>query len=278
MTKAASELKVTPSALSHRLKFVEQQIGLRLFNRTTRSIALTVAGEQFLKRLQPAFDEIDLAMEYLNFYKEKPSGSIRINAGKPAIQLTLLALINEFLKLYPEIDIEIISDHAPIDIVSQGFDAGVRFGEVLEKDMIAIPLGKPIRSVIVGTPDFFEKHPKPQDPYQLKNLPCINLRFSNGKIYKWEFKKQNHIIEIEVQGKLILDDVGLIATAALQGHSLAYVFEGLVQDQINQGALVTVLTDWYPHYSSLYLYYPSRQQLPYAMKVFIEFIRQNNSL
>ena len=273
LSRAAVELGLTPSALSHALRGIEERLGLRLFNRTTRSVALTEAGERLFSRIEPAFRDIGDALEDLNHFRGKPSGSLRITAGRSPAHLVLLPIVARFLQAYPEVKVDIIDDDALVDIVAGGFDAGVRFGERLEKDMVAIPIGPAMRSVVVGSPEFFKKHPKPRHPKDLTGIPCIRHRFPSGAIYRWEFQRRGVKLETQVDGPLTLGDVGLMADAALYGAGLAYVFEDMVAEHVAAGRLVQVLDDWCPRYPGFYLYYPSRRQVPAVLKAFIEFVQ-----
>ncbi|RWR00942.1 transcriptional regulator [[Pantoea] beijingensis] len=274
MSRAAVELGVTPSALSHALRNIEERLGLRLFNRTTRSIALTDAGNRLFTRLKPAFRDIDDALEDLNQFRDTPSGTLRINAGRPATQIVLLPLISEFIAQYPQVDVEIDANNTRVDVVSEGFDAGVRFGETVDADMVAIPIGGYMRSAVVATPAFFTRYPVPLHPKDLLGIPCVRLRFSNGSLYRWEFEKEGVKLDNEVNGPITLNDMGLTVEAALYGGGIAYAFEKLVTAPLADGRLVRVLEDWCPSYPGLYLYYPSRRQLPTVLKAFVDFIRE----
>jgi DNA-binding transcriptional LysR family regulator len=272
-SRAAVELGLTPSALSHAVRTLENRLGVRLFNRTTRSVGLTEAGERLFARLKPAFRDIDDALEDLNNFREKPSGNLRITAGRQAAELVLLPMAGRFLEAYPDVKLEIVTDDALVDVVAQGFDAGVRFGIRLEADMVSLPIGSTLRSVVVGSAEFFRKHPVPQKPEDLHGLPCIRHRFPSGTLYRWEFERGGITQEIEVDGPLTLGDVSLMVGPALQGVGMAYVFEDMVKTQIADGSLVQVLGDWCPYYPGLHLYYPSRRHVPAALKAFIEFAR-----
>ncbi|MCY1289470.1 HTH-type transcriptional regulator PgrR [compost metagenome] len=276
-SRAAIELGLSPSALSHALRALEERLGVRLFNRTTRSVALTEAGERLYARIRPAFRDIDDALDDLNQFRDTPSGTLRINAGRAAAQLVLLPLAARFLEVFPDVTLEISSDDALVDVVSGGFDAGVRFGERLEADMVSLPIGPYMRSVVVAAPAFFERHPLPHKPQDLHGLPCIRHRFPSGNLYRWEFERGGLRTEIEVNGPLTLGDVGLMVGPALQGVGLAYVFEDMVTEHIAAGRLVQVLEDWCPYYPGLHLYYPSRRQVPAALKAFIEFARASRA-
>ncbi|MEK0246850.1 LysR family transcriptional regulator [Raoultella sp. BAC10a-01-01] len=272
MSRAAKELGVTPSALSHFLRNIETRLGFRLFNRTTRSIALTDVGLHLFTRLTPIYQNIDDVLDELNTFRSTPSGVLRINAGRPSVQMVLLPIISRFIAAYPEIHIEIAAEDALVDVVSGGFDAGIRFGESLDADMNIIPIGPAMRSAVVATPEFFKRHSFPQHPQDLNSLPCIRLRFPGGKMYRWEFEREGETIDMDVMGPVTLDDMGLIAEASLSGYGLAYVFEELVKTCLVDGRLIRVLQDWCPQYPGLYLYYPGRHQQPAALKSFINFI------
>ncbi|MGP6428496.1 MULTISPECIES: LysR family transcriptional regulator [Pseudomonas] len=272
-SRAAVDLGLTPSALSHSLRALENRLGVRLFNRTTRSVALTEAGERLYARLKPAFRDIEDALEDLNHFRDKPSGNLRITSGRQACELVLLSIASEFLKIYPDIRLEVVESDALLDIVASGFDAGVRFGNRLEADMVSMPIGPNLRSVVVGSPGFFERHPAPQKPEDLHALPCIRHRFPSGSMYRWEFERGGIEQEVEVNGPLTLGDVSLMIGPALQGLGLAYVFEDMAREHLASGRLVQVLADWCPYYPGLHLYYPSRRHIPAPLKAFIDFAR-----
>lgn len=273
--KAASvALGVTPSALSHGLRGIEERLGLRLFNRTTRSVALTEAGERLFARVGPAFRDIEDALEDLNSFRGRPAGTLRFNAARQSSRLAMLPIVTRFLAAYPDVRIELDINDGLIDMVSAGFDAGVRFGETIAADMITVPVGPRHRSAVVASPDFFRKHRKPARPNELSQLPCIRYRFWGGALYRWEFERGGIELAIEVDGPLTLNDQDLMVDAALDGAGLAYVFEAQVEDLIAQKRLVRVLADWCPAYPGFYLYYPSRRQLPAALRAFIDFARE----
>lgn len=272
--RAADELGCTASALSHSLKGLESRLDLRLFNRTTRSVALTEAGERLLSRIAPAFRDIDDAVDDLNELRGAPIGRLRFNTARASARMVLLPLVAQFLKAHPRISVEIAIDNDFVDVVSQGFDAGVRFGEVIAKDMIAVPLGPSQRSAIVAAPALFEQHSVPLAPDQLRGLPCIGLRFGSGRLYAWEFERGGVELSVEVEGPLVVGDQDLMVDAALMGAGIAYAFEDQASEHVRAGRLVRVLEDWCPYYKGLYLYYPSRRQLPAALRAFIDFARQ----
>ncbi|WP_447784711.1 LysR family transcriptional regulator [Pseudomonas germanica] len=275
-SKAAIELGLSPSALSHSVKALENRLGVRLFNRTTRSVALTEAGERLYARLKPAFRDIDDALEDLNHFRDKPSGNLRITSGRQACELVLLPIASEFLQVYPDIRLEVVESDALLDIVANGFDAGVRFGDRLEADMVSLPIGPTMRSVVVGSPAFFERYAAPQKPEDLHGLPCIRHRYPSGSMYRWELERGGIAQEIEVNGPLTLGDVSLMVGPALQGLGLAYVFEDMVSEHLASGRLLQVLADWCPYYPGLHLYYPSRRHVPAALKAFIDFVRNRH--
>lgn len=246
---------------------------MRLFNRTTRSVGLTEAGERLRGRIAPAFRDIDDALEDLNAFRDTPTGTLRLNAGRAPAEYILLPLVARFLAAYPAICIEIVADNALVDIVSGGFDAGVRFGEVLAQDMVAVPLGPPQRSAYVASPEFFRRFPKPRTPEDLKILPCVRFRFASGRFYEWEFERDGVRSSVEVEGQLTLDDPALAVRAAIDGAGIAFAFESQVEEFVAQGRLVRVLEDWCPQYAGFHLYYPSRRHVPAPLRAFIDFSR-----
>lgn len=273
-SKAAVELGLTPSALSHSVKALENRLGVRLFNRTTRSVALTEAGERLYARLKPAFRDIDDALEDLNHFRDKPTGNLRITCGRQACELVLLPIASEFLQTYPDIRMEVVESEALLDIVAGGFDAGVRFGDRLQADMVSLPIGPAMRSVVVASPAFLERYPAPQKPEDLRDLPCLRHRYPSGTLYRWEFERDGIAQEIEVNGPLTLGDVSLMVGPALQDLGLAYVFDDMVSEHLASGRLIQLLADWCPYYPGLHLYYPSRRHVPAPLKAFIDFARE----
>jgi DNA-binding transcriptional LysR family regulator len=271
--RAADELGVTPSALSHALRSLEERLDLRLVNRTTRSVALTEAGELLFARVAPAFRDIDDALDDLNNYRGATVGTLRLNAAHVSTEIVLLPIVTQFLTAHPGVNVEIVVDNSLADMVSEGFDAGVRFGEKLAQDMIAVPIGGRQRSAIVASPSFFERNPKPVTPQQLKDIPCIRFRFESGRFYAWEFERGGIELSVDVNGPLTLGNQSLMLQAALDGMGLAYAFEAQIETLVADGRLVRVLEDWCPYYSGFYLYYPSRRQMPAPLRAFIDFVR-----
>jgi len=270
---AATELGVSPSALSHALRSIEERLDIRLINRTTRSVALTEAGARLFERISPAFRDIDDALEDLNSFRGRPAGRLRINAARQSTQLVLLPIVAKFLKVFPDINVEIVVNDALIDMVAAGFDAGVRFGETIAADMIAVPIGPRHRFAVVGSPGYFKTHTPPLTPHDLKNLPCVRYRFTSGTLYRWEFERGGIELDIDVEGPLTLNDQDLMLDAALDGVGLAFVFEAQAEELIAKRKLVRVLADWCPAYPGFFLYYPSRRQLPAALRAFVDFAR-----
>jgi DNA-binding transcriptional LysR family regulator len=271
--RAAIELGLTPSAVSHALRTLEERLEVRLVNRTTRSVALTEAGTRLRDRLQPAFRDIDDALEDLNRYRDTPMGTLRFNAASASAKLVLMGYVTEFLARHPSIRIEIVAQGAMVDVVAEGFDAGLRFGEVIAADMIAVPIGPRLRSAVVATPAFFERHARPATPHDLLRLPCIRYRFDNGSDYRWEFERGGVEPQIAVDGPLTVNEQELMLQAALAGTGIAYVFEGIAAAEVAAGRLVRVLEDWCPYYPGIFLYYPSRRQMPAALRAFVDFVR-----
>jgi DNA-binding transcriptional LysR family regulator len=272
--KAANELGVTPSALSHALRALEETLDVRLLNRSTRSVAPTEAGQRLLARVSPAFRDIEDALEDLNAFRGSPNGNLRINAARASTEIILLPLVTRFLDAYPGVNVEIVVNNALVDMVSEGFDAGVRFGNVIAQDMIAVPLGGAQRSAYVASPEFFQRHPKPRIPRELNGLPCIRLRFESGRYYEWEFERDGVEVSVQANGHLTLGEQDLAIQAALDGAGIAFAFEAQVKDLVEQGRLVRVLDDWCPYYPGFYLYYSSRRQLPATLRAFVDFCQR----
>lgn len=272
---AATERGVSSSVMSQTMGALEQALGLRLLNRTTRSIAVTEAGERLLERLGPALDDIRLALVELDQLREKPSGTLRINAPGPAVDHVLCPIAFAFMEAHPEVKIEIVSDAAIVDIVSQGFDAGVRFGKQLAQDMIAVPLGRPLRYAIVASPKYLQRYRPPEAPSDLMSHNCIRRRFPGGAIATWTFEKQGDSVEIVPEGRLTLSSAHQELQAALAGQGIAHVFEEYARSAIKDGDLVDLLTDWSPRLPSWFLYYPNKRHSSAAMQAFLEFVRRS---
>lgn len=242
--KAAVELNVSPSALSHTLRALEDRLGVRLLNRTTRSVAPTVAGERLLARLAPALLDIQGALEEVNDFRASPIGTLRINSPRSAAELVLLPLLTRFLTLHPGMKVDLVTDDALVDIVAEGFDAGVRFGESLQQDMVAIPLGPPQRMIVVASPGYVATCGAPENPRELTRHRCICRHFPSGAAYRWEFARGNERLEIDVDGALTMRDLSLMVRAAEDGMGLAYVFAPYATAGLAAGRLVQLLDEW----------------------------------
>jgi DNA-binding transcriptional LysR family regulator len=273
-TRAAAQLGVSPSALSHTIRALEERLGVRLLTRSTRSVAPTEAGERLFLTVGPRFDEIDAELAGLSEYREKPAGTIRITAGDHAAKAVLWPKIERLLPQYPDIRIEINVDHTFTDIVAQRYDAGVRLGEQVAKDMIAVRIGPDLRMAVVAAPSYFAKRPPPKTPQDLTDHNCINLRLPTlGGLYAWEFEQGERELKVRVDGQLVFNDASQMLTAALAGSGLAYLMEDVAQPYIASGALERALEDWCPPFQGYHLYYPSRRQSSPAFAVLVEALR-----
>jgi len=273
-TRGAARLGVSPSALSHTIRRLEGRLRIQLLARSTRSVSTTEAGERLLARLGPAIEEIANAVEDLGRLRDRPSGHVRITASRSAARMVVTPMLSRFAQNYPEIVVEILIDPSLTNIVAQRFDAGIRLGESLEKDVVAIPVTGPLRMAVVGSPQYFASHPAPSTPRDLGQHRCINFRLpSAGTIYKWEFEQRRHKMEVGVEGPLISGDEGIVTDAALAGVGLAYLIEDQVAPLLKAGALSRVLEDWCPPFPGFFLYYPGRRQVSPALAAFIDAIR-----
>jgi len=273
-TKAAAKLGVSQSALSHTIRELEARLGVRLLTRTTRSVSPTEAGERLLHTLVPRFEEIDAELAALSELREKPAGTIRITATEYAVDSLLWPKLAKFLVRYPDIKVELFNDPALTDIVAQRFDAGVRIGEQVAKDMIAVRIGPDLRMAVVGAPSYFKKRAEPQKPQDLIGHDCINLRLSTlGGLYAWEFEKGGRELKVRVEGQLVFNGSAQMLNAALAGFGLAYVPEELAQPYLAKGRLRRVLADWCPRYPGYHLYYPSRRQSSAGFALLVDALR-----
>lgn len=271
---AAAALEVSPSALSQAIRTLEARLGVRLLNRTTRSVSLTEAGQAYLLRIGPAIAEMLEAGEQLHALQGRPSGILRINAARIAVAVALQPLLPGFLKAYPHVHVELTNDEGYVDIVEGGFDAGVRLGESVHKDMIVVPLGGPITVAVVGAPAYFKRHPAPMHPDELASHNCVRFRFSgSGAIFKWEFAVDGRTVEYEIGGNLTITDSLFSIDAALDGVGLAYTFEDLALPHIKTKALKRVLQPYSPTFPGFYLYYPSRRQQSSKLKALVDYVR-----
>lgn len=273
-TKAAAQLGISQSALSHSMRALEARLGLRLLTRTTRSVAPTEAGERLLASINPHFDQLEEDLAALNEMRERPAGTIRITTAEHAAEAILWPKLAEFLPKYPDIKVEIAIEYGLIDIVAERFDAGIRLGEQVAKDMIAVRIAPDMRMAVVGSPDYFSSRTMPVIPQDLTDHQCINLRLPTyGGIYAWEFEKEGRELKVRVEGQLTLSRIPQILTAALAGFGLAYVPEEAALPHITDGRLVRVLEDWCDPFSGYHLYYPSRRQASPALAVLVEALR-----
>lgn len=273
-TRAAAQLGVSQSALSHTIRALESRLGLRLLTRTTRSVSPTEAGERLLHKVAPRFEEIEAELTALSELRDKPAGNIRITAGDHAISTILWPKLSPLLAEYPDIGIELSIDYGLTNIVAQRFDAGVRFGERLEKDMIAVPIGPDARMLVVGAPAYFARHPKPQTPRDLIGHNCIHMRMPTyGGLYVWEFEQDGRELNVNVQGQLVFNAVQPMLEAALGGFGLGYLLEDMVRPHIEAGRLLPVLEDWSPPFAGYHLYYPNRRRSSQAFSLVVDALR-----
>lgn len=270
---AALDLGVSTTALSNAIGQIERQLGVRLFNRTTRSVALTDAGHSFVERVGPALTDIHEAMEAVRSQQEVPSGTLRINAFPSAAREIMVPLILAFLRTHPLVHIDLVTEGRLIDVVGEGFDLGVRSADLVPSDMIAIPLRGPRRFAVVATPEYFERHAKPRVPADLHGHPCIRVRLPNGMLYRWHFERNGESVLINVDGPITLDEASLARMAVLDSVGIGFFMESDVRDEIAASRLVRVLEDWTPPLAPLALYYPSRRNPSAAFRAFIDLAR-----
>lgn len=274
-TAAAAELEVSPSALSQSIRQLESRLGVRLLNRTTRSVSLTEAGEAYLARVGPALGQVIEAGEELNVLQGRPAGTLRLNAARISTAMVLQPMLAGFLQRNPHVQLELVNDEGFVDIVEKGFDAGVRMGESLHRDMVAIPLGGPVKVAVVASPDYLQRVPAPRYPDDLARHNCVRFRFAGtGAIYKWEFQVNGGLAEYEVKGNLTIGDTLFGVEAALEGVGLAYTFEQLAAPHIRTKRLKRVLTAFSPTFPGFYLYYPSRHDQPTKLRALIEYAKR----
>jgi DNA-binding transcriptional LysR family regulator len=274
-TRAAAKLGMTQSALSQIVRNLEERIGVRLLNRTTRSVTPTQAGERLFSSIGPKFSEMDADLAALSELREKPAGTIRLTAGEYAASEILFPALAQLLPKYPDINVEVIIDYGLTNIVAQQVDAGIRPGELVAKDMIAVRISPDLRMAVVGTPSYFLARKRPKAPQDLPSHNCLNLRLPThgGSLYAWEFEKNGRELNVRVEGQLVFNSAGLLLEGALKGLGLAYLTEGHVQPFISQGRLERVLTDWCPQFSGYHLYYPSRRQPSPAFSLLVDALR-----
>ena len=273
-TRAAAKLGTSQSSLSHTIRRLEARLGVRLLTRTTRSVAPTEAGERLLATLRPALDSISTQLVSLSELRDKPAGSIRITAPEHAAQTVLWPTLERLLSDYPDVHVEVSIDSSLTDIVTERFDAGVRLGEALAKDMIAVRIGPDLRMVVVGSPAYFKKRPIPRTPRDLAEHQCINRRLlSGGGLHAWDLEKEGREVRVRVDGQLIFDNANMIVRAATAGFGLAFVMQDRVREHLTSGRLRRVLEDWCPSFAGYHLYYPSRREPSAAFTLLVEALR-----
>lgn len=275
-TRAAAELDVSASALSQSVRALEVRLGVRLLNRTTRRVGLTEQGRRFLQQVAPGLQQIDAAFADLDFLRDRPAGTLRINLPAIAAEQLICPRLPAFLARYPDVTVELYADRTLADIVAGGFDAGIRLGESLARDMVAVPLGPPQRQRIVATPDYFARHGVPGNPAELIGHECIRWRRSDTRIQPWEFSRDGRDFQVEVAGRLVVNDSAVALSALRCGAGLAQVFAWQVADDVASGRLQSVLDAWQAPFPGWYIYYPAREQMPPKLRVFIDHLRESS--
>jgi DNA-binding transcriptional LysR family regulator len=272
--RAANELGLSTTAVSNAVAGLETRLGVRLFHRTTRSVSLTEAGEHFVARVTPALSEIRGAMDETTRNRLSPIGTLRLNASLGAARMVFAPIVLTYLGRYPDMKVEIVTEGRMVDIVAEGFDAGIRLSETVPQDMVRIPIDGDLQMAVVGSPAYFSRFPVPASPADLARHPCVRARFPSGAPSRWEFSRLGEPMTIEASGPLTLDDPGLMREAALAGAGLAYLADWYVRDDLAAGRLVRVLEDWTPSYPGLALYYPPGRQLPAGLRAFVDLIHE----
>ena len=278
-TRAAADVGVTPSALSHAIRKLEARLGVQLFHRTTRSVATTAEGERLLIEIQPALSAVRAAVESLNQVRPRPAGRVRISAHRPAVGNTVLPRMVSFAEAYPDIEVEVVADDAMIDIVANRFDAGIRHGHLLDRDMVSIRIGTPDRIAVVASPDYLARHPAPETPADLSKHRCIHYRYrSSGRLHRWQFEKKGRPLPpMDLPGALVLGDIDLLMEAATLGVGVASVSEKRARPLIERGALVGLLEAWCPGLPADHLYYPAHRGTTAALRAFIDHVKSPSS-
>ncbi|AKU96279.1 Transcriptional regulator, LysR family [Labilithrix luteola] len=273
-TAAAAALRVTPSAVSQSVRALEERLGVRLLQRTTRSVGLTEAGERFVSRLKPALDDVQAAFESLNELRDRPAGLLRLTVPRVVYEQVVDPIVPAFLAAYPEIRLDVSINDAFVNIVEEGFDVGIRLGEMLDREMVAMKIGGDQRMAVVGSHAYFAVRGKPKHPRELLTHDCINYRsISRGAVYRWEFTVNGEDIDIGVEGRFVANDVRAMVNAALEGVGLAYVFESVVREHLDAKRLVRVLDGFCPPFPGFFLYYPSRSNLSPKVQAFASFMK-----
>jgi len=273
-TRAARRLGISRSALSHAVRGLEERLGVRLLDRTTRSVAPTQAGEQLISRLDPALGEVESVLDQIVGLRERPSGRVRLLVTPMSATMVLAPKLAAFAERFPDIVLEVTTtQEGRTELIASSFDAGIHLGESIQRDMVAVRVSRDQRLAVVGSPEYFKRHPKPRSPHDLLAHRCINLRGGSARPYRWEFEKDGEAVVVDVSGPLILDDADLMIRAAMDGLGLTFSFEEYVAPQIASRALVRVLADWCPPFAGYFLYHPSRRQQSAALSALIETLR-----
>ena len=272
--RAADELGMAPSSLSHAMKSLERNLGVRLLNRTTRSVALTEAGDRLLARLTPVLEGMDAALAEASATRDTPAGTVRINAPETAALMLMRDVVPHVLDRFPEVGVDLVTEGRFVDVVEAGFDAGVRLGETIPQDMVAVRFGGDMQFLMVASPSYLKRAGRPTAPEDLHRHACIRHRMPSGKLYRWEFERRDKKVVLDVPGRLTLNSISLMVDAALEHRGVAYVPRPAVAPYLLTGRLATVLEDWCPPGPGLFLYYPAQPQLPSALRAFIEVLRE----
>jgi DNA-binding transcriptional LysR family regulator len=276
-TRAAARLGTSQSSLSAVVRRIEERLDVRLLTRTTRSVMPTEAGQQLADTLRPAFDDIEARLASLDELRRRPSGTIRLTTSRSATRTILMPVADRLMAEYPDVNIEITIDQRLVDIVREGYDAGVRLGEQIDKDMVAVRIGPDLSMIVAATPDYFRTHPVPETPHDLTDHVCINLRLPTlGGLYAWEFEKDGRPVNVRVDGRFTCNDADIVVDAALRGHGLACLPSDHLQSLVQKGKLVQVLKDWCPPFPGYHLYYPSRRQISPAFRLLIDGLRSRS--
>lgn len=271
---AARILGLSPSAVSHSISSLEERLGARLFNRTTRSVSLTEAGEEFLNKISPALKVIEEAVENASEAGSVPRGRLRINTTADGMRLILMPILIEFHRRFPDVHVDVVSEGRPVDIVAEGFDIGIRLREIVPQDMVAIPLTSEERFLVYGAPSYFERFGRPDTPADLASHACLRLRLPSGTIYRWEFERHGQEVRYDVEGPMTLQDMDLMREAAVAGAGLAYMTVRNAASEVAAGRLVPVLEEWMPAFPGLCFYFPGRRHLPPSVRAFIDVARE----
>lgn len=273
-TAAAAQLGISSSAVSHAVRDLEARLGLRLLNRSTRSVNLTEAGERYFSRVLPALQELARAADGLDELRDTPTGLLRINISRPAYDAVLAGRLGEFHRLHPQVQLEVVVDDTLTDIVAAGCDAGIRLGETLQQDMVAIPVSRPLELVICGSREYFARHAIPHTPADLRNHACIAFRFpSSGKIYSWELERDGQEVRFEPSSWVTTNETGVLLDLVRSGAGLACVLSHMVEGDLERGELIRVLADWCPAFPGYFLYHPSHRHVPAKLRALIDFLR-----